>query len=134
MLPARVAFCEVSTVSAVEPAVVVTAEPLDDAIFTLDVPLEIVDKEGVAQVASPRQKVKEVAPVPPFKLVTGRFPVTPVVNGNPVAFVNVADTGVPNAVTLPDAFNWGDLDATAVRNTFLVPAENVTAVFELDEL
>ena len=35
-----------------------------------------------------------VWPVPPF--ATGSVPVTPVVNGSPVAFVNVALVGVPN--------------------------------------
>jgi len=33
--------------------------------------------DGVAHVPSPRQKVELEAPVPLFKLVTGRFPVTP---------------------------------------------------------
>ena len=33
------------------------------------------------------------APVPP--LATGSVPVTPVVNGSPVALVSVADVGVP---------------------------------------
>ena len=35
-----------------------------------------------------------VAPVPP--LANGKVPVTPVVNGNPVAFVKVPEAGVPN--------------------------------------
>ena len=39
--------------------------------------------------------VKVVAPVPPFP--TAKVPVTPLVNGNPVAFVNTPDTGVPKA-------------------------------------
>jgi hypothetical protein len=60
--------------------------------------------------------------------------VTPVVNDKPVALVNVTETGVPSAVTLPEGSNCGDLDATIVINTFLVPAENVTADPELDEL
>jgi len=51
--------------------------------------------EGVAQVPSPLQNVVLDADVPLFKLVTGRFPVTPVVNGKPVAFVNVTLVGVP---------------------------------------
>jgi hypothetical protein len=34
-----------------------------------------------------------VTPVPP--LATGKVPVTPVVRGRPVAFVSVADEGVP---------------------------------------
>lgn len=37
----------------------------------------------------------DVAPVPPF--VTDNVPVTPVVSGRPVAFVNIPDVGVPNA-------------------------------------
>ena len=39
--------------------------------------------------------VAVVCPVPPF--ATGRVPVTPVVNGSPVAFVKVPDAGVPSA-------------------------------------
>jgi hypothetical protein len=39
--------------------------------------------------------VNDTAPVPP--LATGSVPVTPVVSGNPVAFVSVADEGVPSA-------------------------------------
>jgi hypothetical protein len=35
--------------------------------------------------------------VPLFKLVTGRFPVTPVDNGRPVALVSVILDGVPRA-------------------------------------
>jgi hypothetical protein len=35
------------------------------------------------------------APIPPF--VTGSVPVTPVVSGKPVAFVSVADEGMPSA-------------------------------------
>jgi uncharacterized membrane protein YjfL (UPF0719 family) len=66
--------------------------------------------------------------------VAGRTPVTPVVRGKLVAFVNAMDAGVPNAVTLPEGSNWGDLAAAIVINTFLVPAENVTADPELDEL
>ena len=36
-----------------------------------------------------------VAPVPPFAI--GKVPVTPVVKGKPVAFVNTPDAGVPKA-------------------------------------
>jgi hypothetical protein len=39
--------------------------------------------------------VFEVTPVPPFATVS--VPVTPVVSGSPVAFVNTAEEGVPNA-------------------------------------
>jgi hypothetical protein len=50
---------------------------------------------GAAQAPSPRQNVLADADVPLFKLVTGKLPVTPVVKGNPVAFVKVALAGVP---------------------------------------
>ena len=63
---------------------------------------------GVPHVPSPRQKVDDVAEVPLFKFVTGRLPVTPVVSGNPVAFVSVTLVGVPSkGVT-----NVGDVDST----------------------
>ena len=52
---------------------------------------------GVAQVASPLQKVVLEADVPLFRFVTGRFPVTPVVRGNPVHDDNVPLVGVPKA-------------------------------------
>lgn len=50
---------------------------------------------GVAQVPSPRQNVVAVADVPLSRFATGRFPVTPVESGRPVAFVSVAAEGVP---------------------------------------
>jgi len=40
-------------------------------------------------------EVRDACPVPP--LATGSVPVTPVVNGSPVALVRVADEGVPKA-------------------------------------
>lgn len=43
------------------------------------------------------------AEVPLFKLVTGKFPVTPVDNGKPVAFVNVPLDGVPRAPPLSNS-------------------------------
>ena len=52
---------------------------------------------GVAQLPSPRQKVVADAPVPLFRLVTGRFPVTPVVSGKSVALVKTTPEGVPSA-------------------------------------
>jgi hypothetical protein len=52
---------------------------------------------AAAQLPSPRQKVDAVAPVPLFRLVTGKLPVTPVVRGSPVALVKVPLDGVPNA-------------------------------------
>lgn len=41
--------------------------------------------------------MEELADVPLFRFVTGRFPVTPVVRGKPVALVSVTDDGVPSA-------------------------------------
>ena len=41
----------------------------------------------------PATKLGVAVPVPP--LATGSVPVTPVVNGKPVAFVSVTDEGVP---------------------------------------
>ena len=56
--------------------------------------------DGVPKnVATPVPKL--VIPVPP--LATGRVPVTPVDKGSPVAFVSVADAGVPNAIALLEA-------------------------------
>lgn len=55
---------------------------------------------GVAQVPSPLQNVEELALVPLFKFVTGRFPVTPVVRGSPLALVRVNEVGVPMAKPL----------------------------------
>jgi hypothetical protein len=52
---------------------------------------------AAAQLPSPRQNVDAVAPVPLFKLVTGRLPVTPVVSGKPVALVRVPLAGVPRS-------------------------------------
>ena len=43
-------------------------------------------------------KVLTLAPVPPF--ATGKIPVTPLVNGNPVALVKTPLVGVPKALPL----------------------------------
>ena len=75
---------------------------------------------GVAQVASPRQKVLAEAEVPLFRLVTGRLPVTPVVSGRPVALVRVALVGVPRT----GVTNVGLVDST----TLPVPVFVVTPV------
>jgi hypothetical protein len=81
---------------------------------------------GVAHVASPRQKVLELAPVPLFKFVTGKFPVTPVVRGNPVQFVNVPLVGVPKI---------GVTNVGVFANTSApVPVSSVTAAAKLAEL
>lgn len=55
---------------------------------------------GVPHVPSPRQKVVADAPVPELRFATGKLPVTPDDNGNPVAFVNVPVRGVPRAPPL----------------------------------
>jgi len=68
------------------------------------------------KVATPAPKL--VIPVPP--LATGKVPVTPVVKGNPVAFVKVADDGVPRA----GVTSVGLLD----RTLFPVPVEVPTPV------
>jgi len=52
---------------------------------------------GVTHVASPRQNVLELADVPELRFPTGKLPVTPVVRGSPVAFVNTPEAGVPKA-------------------------------------
>lgn len=51
---------------------------------------------GVAHVPSPRQKVVPEAAVPELRFVTGRFPVTPVVSGKPVALAKVSVGAVAN--------------------------------------
>jgi hypothetical protein len=62
--------------------------------------------------------VAVVAFVPPFSM--GKVPVTPVVKGNPVAFVKVPDDGVPRA----GVTRVGLVDKT----TAPVPVELVTPV------
>jgi hypothetical protein len=77
--------------------------------LTHDVPLEVSKFPDVPTA---------VNPVPP--LATGSVPVTPVVKGKPVAFVKVADVGVPKiGVT-----KVGEVDSTV----FPVPVEVVTPV------
>ena len=78
------------------------------------------EPEGVAHVPSPRQKVVADALTPEFKLVTGKFPVTPVVSGSPVAFVKTAAEGVPSAGVV----SVGD----AERTTEPLPVDVVTPV------
>jgi hypothetical protein len=69
---------------------------------------------GVSKkVATPAPKL--VIPVPP--LATGKVPVTPVVKGNPVAFVRVALVGVPNT----GVTNVGLVDKTLLPDPVDVP-------------
>ena len=70
------------------------------AVAVLPVNTEPPPPDGVAQVPSPRQKVEDDALVPLFKLPTGRFPVTPVLNGSPVRLDAVPLAGVPKAPPL----------------------------------
>lgn len=87
--------------------------PLTSTLVTVPAPA------GVAQAPSPRQKVDALAEVPPFKFVTGRLPVTPVLSGKPVALVNVALVGVPKI---------GVTKVGEVANTFApVPVSSVKA-------
>lgn len=88
--------------------------PLTLTLVTVPVP------EGVAHVPSPRQKVVADALTPEFKLVTGKFPVTPVVSGRPVAFVKTTAEGVPSAGVV----SVGD----AERTTEPLPVDVVTPV------
>lgn len=86
---------------------------------TVTVPLP----EGEAHVPSPLQNVLEDALVPLLRLVTGRFPVTPVERGSPVAFVNVTLVGVPKiGVT-----SVGDV----LKTNRVVPVSLVTAAARL---
>ena len=62
--------------------------------------------------------VNDVSPVPP--LATGNVPVTPVVKGNPVAFVRVTLVGVPNT----GVTNVGDVLSTLLPE----PVDVVTPV------
>ena len=72
-------------------ALIATDARLESAVFAPALP------DGVAHVPSPRQNVVLDALVPLFRFVTGRLPVTPVVNGSPVALVSTPDAGVPRA-------------------------------------
>ena len=93
-LPLITPVIDVETVIAgVEVAVAtVPAKPLAETTETL---VTVPDPDGAAQEPSPRQNVDALADVPPFKLVTGRLPVTPVDKGKPVAKVKTAAEGVP---------------------------------------
>ena len=81
-------------------SVPVTPEDMGSPVQLVNVPEVGVPKMGVTKVGEVLSTllpdpVLVVTPVPPFK--TGRVPVTPVVKGSPVAFVNTAAEGVPRA-------------------------------------
>jgi hypothetical protein len=75
----------------------VVTVPDKDKPLTVPVPptLVTVPVPAAAQTPSPRQNVLADADVPLFRLVTGKFPVTPVVKGKPVADVKTKVEGVP---------------------------------------
>jgi hypothetical protein len=75
------------------PPVNVNKPPVVERLTLVTVPVPL---EGAAQVPSPLQNVLLDAAVPELRLVTGRFPVTPVDNGRPVQFVSVPEVGVPS--------------------------------------
>jgi hypothetical protein len=103
------------------------------AIVTAPVPPEATGKVpvvkadvDVAYTAPP--EVNEVKLVPP--LAVGSVPVTPVVNGSPVAFVSVPDVGVPRAgVTKVAEVIVGDVPKTKAPE----PVSPVTAAAKLAE-
>ena len=88
---------------------------------------------GVAQVPSPRQNVVDDAEVPEFRFVTGKFPVTPVESGRPVALVRTSADGVPRAgVTnvgdVPRTFAPEPVDVVTPVPPFVTPSVPVTPV------
>ena len=68
--------------------------PVKETLVTVPAPA------GAAQTPSPRQKVEEEALVPELRFVTGRFPVTPVERGRPVALMSEPLEGVPRVPPL----------------------------------
>jgi len=77
------------------------------------------------------EPVLVVTPVPPFN--TGNMPVTPLVKGKPVAFVNVPELGVPNAPPLTtnapaDPVLTANAVATPVPKPVIDPTAGVTVV------
>lgn len=109
-------FTALEVTVCVAPAKCAIPTPGDDAttqVVQVIVPVEVIgpppigvvvamfvivpEPVGTAHVPSPRQNVVLPAEVPLFRLPTGRFPVTPVLSGNPVAFVRTPLAGVPSA-------------------------------------
>tara|TARA_R110000868_G_scaffold22905_1_gene93432 strand:+ start:181 stop:531 length:351 start_codon:yes stop_codon:yes gene_type:complete len=94
--------------TAVTVIVVPLIEAVNDAVVEYDVLRTIFCVEDHTDPSAVNSTLPAVvgemlAPSPP--LAIGSVPVTPVDNGNPVALVSVAETGVPSAVMFPDAFN-----------------------------
>jgi len=99
------------------------AKPLAETTETL---VTVPAPAGAAQEPSPLQKVDALADVPLFKFVTGKFPVMPVVKGNPVKFVATPAEGVPRS----GVTNVGELANTKAPD----PVSSVTAEAKLAEL
>lgn len=85
--------------------VMVTLVPATSAGVAVPVPPLATGSKPVTLVVR-LANVVEVVPVPP--LAIGKVPVTPVVNGKPVAFVSVAEVGVPST----GVTSVGDVDNT----------------------
>jgi hypothetical protein len=85
---------------------------------------------GAAHVASPRQNVEAEADVPELRFATGKLPVTPVVNGSPVALVSVPLAGVPIAGVV----NTGDVKVLFVNVVVLVAVTMLFGVMIVDSV
>ena len=115
---------------------VVTGVPTTDKKPGADNPTDVTVPEpppppaGVAQLPSPRQKVVADAPVPLLRLVTGRLPVTPVVNGRLVALVNTRAVGVPRA----GAVSVGLVSVNPVMVPAVAPSDTAVDPIVTDEL
>ena len=96
----------------------VVTVPDKEIPLTVPVPATLVTDPvpAAAQLPSPRQNVDALADVPEFKLVTGKFPVTPVLNGRPVADVKTKVVGVPKLGVV----NTGLVDKTLLPDPVLV--------------
>jgi len=88
---------ELKFAAAMSPVAVIAAAPI--------VPVNVGDAESTLLPVP----VLAVTPVPP--LATGKVPVTPVVNGNPVQLVRVPEEGVPNTGVV----NVGDVRVLLVN-------------------
>lgn len=105
-------------VPATKPGVAVPVPPL--ATGKMPVASAVAKSAALLTAKAPRPRFVRAAPafappVPP--LATGKTPETPDVSGNPVAFVSVADAGVPR---------FGVVSvAPAARTTFPVPVDEI---------
>ena len=84
---------EVTTNGAVPMATVEVSGPETDKLVPVAAPIFGIVSIGEADNTTFPVPVAVVTPVPPLR--TGKVPVTPVVNGNPVMFVATPEAGVP---------------------------------------